>query len=190
MTFRFAAASVVAFLAAALANLEQGAAWAADLPLRQRHHHRHACKCPKPKPETCEQKAKRLQPIDNTIESTVIIAFGMTDNCFLPSKLPRLVSPDQPVRIKVRHVFNDALLTPLTGRALRMSIVDSFGFTHPKRILSTDRVRTKNDGFADQEVIFSASDPGVYRIRVDYTDRDVANFVMSPNIIVIVGGAR
>lgn len=163
----------------ALATLLGEAGFAADLPGR----HRTTCKCPKPKPPTCEEQASRLAPVANTFESTVVIAFA-PKSCFLPDRLPKLVAVGQTVSITIRHVYNTSLFVPLGGRELRLSVVDSFGFADPKRILNAERIRTTNNGFSDREIQFRAFDPGVYRIRIDYTDRDHPNFMMSPNIIV------
>jgi hypothetical protein len=171
--------------AAALTSAFVEEARSADMPSRWYSPERRGlrCKCPKPKPETCEQTARRLEPIGNTIETTVLLSF-VSKSCFLPDKLPRMLAPGQSAEIHLRHVFNNNLFVPFGGRELRITVIDSFGYSHPRRILNVDRVRSTNTGFPDRRVFFRPLDEGVYRIRVDYIDRDTPNFVMSPNIIV------
>jgi hypothetical protein len=168
---------------AILSLFPSGFARAADLPLGGREPSR-SCVPVKPKPLTCIQRAMSLVPVANTIESTVLIELFEKKDCFLSDRRPVIVKTNQEVSVFARHVFNDALFTPINGRSVKLSIVDSFGVQSPSRQLSDTRARTLSDGFLDRTITFVAQDFGVYRIKIEYTDRDTNAFVLSPNIIV------
>ncbi|MER8668922.1 hypothetical protein NKH45_17195 [Mesorhizobium sp. M1156] len=103
----------------------------------------------------------------------------------MPAQVPIITGPDTPLTFYVRLVFNDNILTPVSGRRIKFSIVDSFGFSGPQREINLSAAATGPDGFSQINVIFQAHDIGVYRLRVDYDDRGIDNFSFSPNIIVI-----
>jgi hypothetical protein len=174
-----------AVLAAALTLCHLGSAAGADLPpLGRLKPKPKCCRCKPAKPPTCDQLARRLEPLPNAIESTVIVTYGRAKPCFLPEKLPIVIKVGEELPVNIRHVYHDGLFVPLSGRDLRLSIIDSFGSRMPSRALSADRVRTRFDGFANQPIRFSSPEIGVFRLRVDFLDRDVWSFVLSPNIIV------
>jgi hypothetical protein len=179
-------ARTTARLAVVLIITLNSIAFGSDLPVPHRRHVKRVhCHCPKPPPPpSCKDLATRLAPVANTIEATVIIRVASVETCFLPQSRPLLIKTGQPTAIFVRLVYSDNLLSPINGREIRLDVIDSFGSDSPVRSLSTSVAKTGFNGFPVDPIFFTAQDPGVYRIRAIYSDREIINFSMSPNIIV------
>ena len=72
------------------------------------------------------------------------------------------------------------------GKSLSFEVVDRDGVVVPPDYgtIAPAAVVTGDDGFNVEDVVFNGVRPGVYRVRVIYTDRMARSFSYSPNIIV------
>ena len=138
----------------------------------------------------CNRRARKYGTVPNTFERYVIVGHGDKPRCPIPGtpQTPELVPPGQPVTIWFRAVYKDAVNKPVGGVEISVSLVDDFGsaipVVPPMYYLQPAKVSTAADGFYFGSVVFISQNPGHFRIKAQYTDKN-ANATTYGEVIIV-----
>ena len=132
----------------------------------------------------CEWRAARMEPIQDHLESFVIVGANEPSSCPLPWHAPpQLLGIDESAHLWIRAVHVDRLLVPEPQKHVRYLTITEFGEVVTGGAGLSGELTTDAQGFA-RLPDYRPGALGTYRIRFDYADRMTSGASLSPQIIV------
>ena len=147
-------------------------------------HNPNCCCCQHP---VVQQEYLWWPSVADKLECFAFVNFGERPKLVpsVPPTISSAIEKGETTEVWIRHVFYDDLLKPVQKRKVKVCVVDSFGDVEDENSLNRSEVSTTRTGFNLEPLKFTAPNkPGVFRIRVEYKDKNANSFSYSPPIIV------